>query len=116
MLRLVNGMRTLATILVAVTLLLAPLAIGAGAVASAAPHPHASMAADEHCRMLPSSPGDDQESADETCCIAMCMALAVDAGANVAEVALPLGIGAIAVPAHRDGRSQGAPTPPPKLA
>ena len=114
MLRLVNGMRTLATILVAVTLLLAPL--GAGVMASAAPDPHASMATDEHCRTLPSLPGDDQESADETCCIAMCMALAVHPGADVAEVGVPPGNSLIAAPAHRDGRSQGAPTPPPKLA
>lgn len=110
------SLRPLFAILVAIGMFMAPLAIRSGAaMATPAPDHHAQMAKDEHCGEKPSKT-QHQKSGDNSCCVAMCMAVAP---APAAELEPHLLAGSQDRPAPEQfGRSFLAelPTPPPRMA
>lgn len=75
--------RTLFSMLIALAMLFAPAAAGAQAMAAAPDH-HQQMMDMGHCKSTPSS--GDQKAPVKSCCMAMCMAVAV-APTEPAEVA-----------------------------
>jgi hypothetical protein len=108
--------RPLFAILVAIGMLLAPLAIRSGA-AMAMPRSgdHAQMMKSGHCGEQPSK-GKHEKSGETACCVAMCMAVAT-APASAADPHILTA--SIDVPGRdRTGHSFLAelPTPPPRLA
>lgn len=71
------SMQKLFAILVALAVLVAPAFTRAGEAFAAVPDHHAQMLTTGHCQ--DAAPGSDQEedSPAQTCCISMCMAVAV---------------------------------------
>jgi hypothetical protein len=69
------SIRKLFAILLALAVLLAPGV--SGAAMAAAPHHDMQMMEAGHCETPPSMPGGHEKMAGKSCCIAMCMALAV---------------------------------------
>lgn len=67
--------------IVAVAVLFAPALTRAGEAFAAVPDHHMQMMESGHCKSAPSHSGDDDQSSDKaagkTCCITMCMAVAV---------------------------------------
>lgn len=79
------SIRKILGILVAVSVLFAP---GMAGVAMASPHSNMQMTMAGHCQTAPSSSGNHGKMAGKSCCIAMCMAVAI-APATFAGVHLP---------------------------
>src|SRR5437764_12059482 len=69
------SIRALFAILVAIAVLLAPTI--SGAAMAAAPHHGMEMMEAGHCQSPPSNNGHHDRTDGKSCCIAMCMALAV---------------------------------------
>ena len=107
--------RLFALLMLAVAMALAPLGMPAMAEASppASAH-HGAMAGEGHCQDQP-QPASDRGKADKNCCVAMCVAVVVPAGAD----ALPEFHGPSERPApdrFRLGYLGEIATPPPKRA
>ena len=86
------SLRTLFAALVAIAVLFAPALTRAGEAFAAVPDHHAQMMQSGHCKSAPSdssgkSSGHDK-AAGMTCCISMCMAVAV--ATPVPEAAVPV--------------------------
>ena len=77
--------RKIFAIFVALSVLFAPAVAGAAMVT---PHHDMQMMEAGHCQAPPSSSGDHQKMGGKSCCIAMCMAVAVTASAQ-SEVDMP---------------------------
>jgi len=110
------SLRPLFAILVAIGMVLAPLAIRSGATMAMAPSDHQEqMAMDDHCGAQPAKTKHDK-SGESACCVAMCMAIAPAPAARLEPQFLTAPLDRPAP--DRFGRSFLArlPTPPPRFA
>ena len=71
------SIKKLFAILVAVAVLFAPAFTRAGAAFAAAPDHHAPMMEAGHCSMAPAEGSGDPAEPAETCCVSMCMPVAI---------------------------------------
>jgi len=115
------SIRTLFALLVAVAVLFAPALTRAGEAFAAVPDHHAQMMQSGHCKIAPSQSGDDDKSpshekAGKTCCISMCMAVAVTPPARATAVAMPAPSPTFPLTHQYHGCIAEIATPPPRLA
>ena len=103
-------------ILVALTVLVAPAFTRAGEAFAAVPDHHAQMLTTGHCQ--DATPGSEQEegSAAQSCCIAMCMAVAATPPTALAEKDLLHSPAVYIARAFKMGLPAEIATPPPRLA
>jgi len=105
------SIRSLFAVILALAVLVAPGVTGAAMAAS--PNHDMAMMEAGHCHAPPASPGD-HKMGGKSCCIAMCMALAVAPSAP-AEMAPPRQlIAEFAPPKSYHGLSAEIATPPPR--
>ena len=71
------SIRKLFAVFVALAVLFAPAFTGAGAALAAAPDQHAQMTEAGHCQTPPSQSGDHDKAPAKSCCISMCMGIAI---------------------------------------
>ena len=114
------NIRKLFGILVALAVLFAPALTSAGAAYAAVPEHQMQMMDAGHCTSAPSGnhgkSGTHDKSMTKSCCIAMCMALAVAPSAPV-ESRMPQRIVTVfPAPSFRLGLPAEIATPPPRLA
>jgi hypothetical protein len=107
------SLRLLLSALVALTVLFAPAATAAAANATVPDHQMQMMEAG-HCKSMPAS--DHDQAPDKSCCIAMCLGLAVTHSPPIADVApQPVPV-EFAVPILHVSISGEIATPPPRLS
>ena len=106
--------------LVAVAVLFAPALTRAGEAFASVPDHHAQMMQSGHCKTVPAHSGDDnssgQDKAGMTCCISMCMAVAVTPPAPAAAVAMLAASPTFPLTHQYHGCIAEIATPPPRLA
>ena len=110
------SLRPLFSILIAIGMFLAPLAIRSGAaMAMPLSGHHEQMAMADHCGEQPSK-NKHEKSGESVCCVAMCMAVAPAPASELEPQALAASLNSPAP--DQFGRSYFAelPTPPPRLA
>jgi hypothetical protein len=108
------SIRKLFAILIALAVLFAPGVTGAAL--AAAPHHDMQMMEAGHCQTPPSMPSGHEKMADKSCCIAMCMALAV-APFVPAETRLPRQqVAGFAPPRAYHSLPSEIATPPPRIS
>lgn len=106
------SVRKIFAIVIALSVLFAP---GVAAAAMASPHHDMQMMEAGHCRAPTSSSGDHQKMAGKSCCIALCMAVAVAAPGPPSEVHLPpQRLTQFPTPIVCTGSPQEIATPPPR--
>ena len=110
------SIRKLLGILIALAVLFAPSA--AYAAMPMAPTAHGDMQMMEmgHCDAPPSKSADHDKNAGKSCCISMCMAVAVAPDAPAADVEVEHAATYFAVPASWHGFLGEIATPPPRTA
>jgi len=103
--------------MVAAAMLFSPAASGAHAIAMAADH-HARMAAMEHCQSTQQSPssGKHDQAPAESCCMAMCMTIAIAPSEPIETVQRTLSPSYFAAPQFSRGYLGEIATPPPRNA
>ena len=110
------SVRKLFAILIALAVLFAPAFGRVGEASAAAPDHHAQMMESGHCQSMPSDSDGHDKAPEKSCCISMCMGVAVTPPASVRGLAPAP---AAAVPAittlHLAYLGEIA-TPPPKFA
>jgi hypothetical protein len=110
------SVQRLFAILVALSMLLSPAAARADELALAAFHPEMQLMEMGHCQMPPSGSSDHEKSTGKSCCISMCMAVAIQPSApgteRFAQVA-PASFGISSFHALSPGEIA---TPPPKFS
>lgn len=111
------SLRPLFAMLVAVAMLFAPLTIRSGGAMAMAP------AADHHARTMESGHCDDQptkgkesQSDDKSCCVAMCVAIAVAPTTAIEPHALTSSVERPSLTQFNHSFLAELPTPPPRLA
>lgn len=106
--------------LVAVALLFAPAFTRGGEAVAAAPDHHAQMMASGHCQSMPSAAGDTSSShhdeAGSSCCISMCMALALSPPAPAPAVLMHDSVTSFPPPNRYHGLPAEIATPPPRVS
>lgn len=109
--------RPLFAMLIAAVMLFAPLALRGGSAMAMVP------AADHHAQMMDRGHCDDQpvedkdsQSADQSCCVAMCTAIAIDAARATGPHDFHGPTGPPAPSQFRHDFLAKLPTPPPRLA
>ena len=110
------SLRPLFAILIAIGMILAPLGIRSGAAMAMPPSGHhEQMAMSDHGGEQPAK-GKHQKSAEDACCVAMCMAVAPAPASELEPHALSASLDRPGL--DQFGRSFLAklPTPPPRLA
>jgi hypothetical protein len=108
------SIRKLFAILLALAVLFAPGA--AGAALAAAPHHDMQMMKAGHCQTPPSMPAGHEKMAGKSCCIAMCMALAVAPFAH-AEARMPRQqVAGVTAPRAYHSLPSEIATPPPRIS
>ena len=109
-------MQKLLAIFVALAVLIAPAFTRAGEAFASVPDHHAQMLTTGHCQAAVPSPDQEEDGSAKTCCVAMCMAVAVTPPDPLSERNL------LHAPAVFIGRAflMGLPaeiaTPPPRFA
>ena len=96
------NIRKLLAIFVALAVLFAPVfSGGAGAALAAVPNHHAQMTEAGHCQLPPQS-GDHDKAPAKSCCISMCMSIAIPppAPAEHSELEPPPAVFAVATIHH----------------
>ena len=106
-------------ILVAIAVLFAPAFSGAGEASAAVPNHHGQMMASGHCQSMPSATGEhegssDHEKAGKSCCISMCMAVALATPAPAAVAAIHDTVTSFPAPNRYHGLPAEIATPPPR--
>ena len=109
------SIRKLFGVLIALAVLFAPSAVAAEHMASMAGHDMQMMEMG-HCDGPPSKSSDHDKNAGKSCCISMCMALAVTPDAPAADVEVEHAATYFAVPASWHGFLGEIATPPPRTA
>lgn len=106
--------------LVVVALLFAPAFTRGGEAFAAPPDHQAQMMASGHCQSMPSAPGDNPSShhdeAGNSCCISMCMALALSAPAPTPAAVMHDSVTSFPPPNRYQGVPAEIATPPPRRA
>ena len=115
------SIRTLFAMLVAVAVLFAPTVTRAAEAFAAVPDHHAQMMQSGHCKTAPSHSGDNDKSpshdkAGKTCCISMCMAVAVTPPTPAASVVMLAASPTFPLTHQYHGLITEIATPPPRLA
>jgi hypothetical protein len=106
------SVRKILGILVALSVLFAP---GVAGAAMASPHHDMQMMGAGHCQTPPASTGD-HEKADKSCCIAMCMAVAIAPSAPF-DLSMPRQqVAQFPAPVAYDSGPHEIATPPPRPA
>ena len=110
--------RLISSILIAVAMLLAPLAMQSGAAMAMAPGDHqAQMMSAGHCDSKPTDAQDeDHGKAAKNCCVAMCAAAAIEPAAAIGPQIFGPTLRSAAVQDFRFGYFGELPTPPPRSA
>jgi hypothetical protein len=107
-------MSKLIALVLALSVLFAPGI--AGAALAASPHHDMRMMQAGHCSTQPASPAGHEKMADKSCCVAMCLALAVTPSAPV-ETRLPRQqVAGFAPPPAYHGAVAEIATPPPRFS
>jgi hypothetical protein len=106
------SIRKLFAILVALAVLLAPGVTGAAM--AAAPHHDMQMMEAGHCQAPPSGSGHHEQSDGKSCCVSMCMALAVAPSAPVEAPPILQQMAQFAPPRTYHGLPAEIATPPPR--
>lgn len=101
---------------VALAVLFAPASAYAAERAMAVPGHDMQMMEAGHCKAPPSQSGDHDKAADKSCCISMCMAVAIAPTAPVLEKVARPAPPVFALPAFRLGYLGEIATPPPRFA
>lgn len=113
------SIRTLFAMVVTLAVLFAPALTRASEASAAVPDHHVQMMESGHCKSAPAQSGDDtssDEAAGKSCCISMCMAVAVVPAIPTKSVSVH-GPAATFAPANQyRGRIAELATPPPRLA
>jgi hypothetical protein len=110
------SVRKLFAILVALAVLFAPAFSRAGEAFAAAPDHHAQMMEGGHCQSPPAESDGHDKAAEKSCCISMCMGVAVTPPAPArAEGPAPAPAVSAIPPLHLSYLGEIA-TPPPKFA
>ena len=115
------NIRTLFAMFVAVAVLFAPALTRAGEAFAAVPDHYAQMMQSGHCKTAPFHSGDDDKSSDHnkagmTCCISMCMAVAVTPPTPAASVVMLAASPTFPLTHQYHGLITEIATPPPRLA
>lgn len=110
------SIRRLFAILVALALLFAPAFTDAGEAFAATPDHHARMMEAGHCQMPSSNSGDHNKAPIKSCCVAMCMAVAIAPDVRAAVVAQAPATAYFAAPGSWHGYLGEIATPPPRQA
>ena len=108
-------------ILVAIAVLFAPAFSRAGEALAAVPDHQAQMMASGHCQSMASTSGDhegssDYDKADKSCCISMCMAVALATPAPAAAAVMHDSVTSFPAPNRYHGLPAEIATPPPRAA
>ena len=106
----------LLAILVALTFMLAPTVARAGEMAMADGHHDMVMMDGGHCQKAPSHSPTHDKAAGDSCCVSMCMAVAIAPGAPIESTRLAHVDAYFAAPATWHGYLGEIATPPPRLA
>lgn len=110
------SLRPLFAMLVAFAMLFAPLALQSGSAMAMAPADHhAQMMERGHCGEQPAK-GDHGKSADKSCCVAMCAAVAVAPTAPIEPLALVSSSERPSLAQFHHSFLAELPTPPPRIA
>ena len=107
------SLREIFAIFVALSVLFAP---GLASAAMASSHDDMQMVGAGHCQSPPSSSGDHGKMGAKSCCIAMCMAVAVAPSARAEAPIVRQQVTQFAAPAVYDGTPDEIATPPPRRA
>lgn len=112
------SIRKLLLALVAMAVLFAPAFTTAGAVFAAVPQHNMPMMEAGHCQFSPAADHDaaHDEAPAKSCCIAMCMALAIAPAAPMRAIAPPREVAAFPNPPAYVGLPGEIATPPPRRA
>lgn len=106
------SIRRLFAIVIAVAVLFAPGVTGAAMAAD--PHHHMQMMEAGHCQSSPSKTAHHDRSDGKSCCMAMCMALAVAPSAPAELLPPPQQVAQFAPPKAYRGTLSEIATPPPR--
>lgn len=108
------SIRKLFALLLAVSVLFAPGV--AGAAMASSPYHAMQMMQGGHCQTMPSSSGGDHKMTGKSCCIAMCMAVAVAPSTPAQSSPLRQQVAQFAPPQTYRGLPAEIATPPPRRA
>jgi hypothetical protein len=103
-------------IFVALSMLLAPAAARASELAAAASEHEMQMMDAGHCQSSPSSSSDHEKMAGKSCCVSMCMAVAIQPSAPATEQLVQTAQPSFAIPSFHVGSPGELATPPPKFS
>src|SRR5574338_902735 len=106
--------RTLFALFVALAVLFAPGVARAGEAFTAMPDHQAQMMEAGHCQMPPSKSADHDKMPGKSCCISMCMAIAVTPAAPDIERLAPNAPAVFALPTFHTSAPPELATPPPR--
>ena len=110
------SVQKLFAILVALAVLVAPAFTGAGEALAATPDHHAQVMEEGHCQMPPANSDDHDKAPIKSCCVAMCLAVAITPDVSSAVVAPALAAAYFAAPGSWHGYLGEIATPPPRQA
>ena len=116
------SIRPLFAILVAVAVLFAPALTRAGEAFAAVPDHHMQMMESGHCKSMPSyadddgKPPDEDKAAGKSCCISMCMAVAIEPPAAPQSEVLHEAAATFPLIHRYHGNIAEIATPPPRFA
>lgn len=108
------SIQRLFAILVALSMLFAPAVARAGEQTVAASHHELASMDSGHCQMPPSRSSDHEKMAGKSCCISMCMAVAVQPSAPTTEKLAQAASPSFVIPAFLVGSPGELATPPPR--
>lgn len=109
------SVRTLFALVLALAVVFAPLLTRSGEAFAAVPDHHMQMVESGHCK-APSSSGDHHKAPAKSCCMAMCMGVALTPAAPSDERVAPRARAGFAAPIFHVGILGELATPPPKGA
>lgn len=111
------SVRKLLAVLLAFAMLLAPAFSGAGEASAAVPDGHhAQMMESSHCQSAQSNSDEQEQAPEKSCCISLCMGLAVTPPSAVRGLAPAPAAAMSAIPALHVPYLGELATPPPKFA
>jgi hypothetical protein len=102
--------------LVALSMLFAPAFTGAGEAFAATPGHHAQVMEEGHCQMPPANSDDHDKAPIKSCCVAMCLALAITPDVSAAVVGPAPAAAYFAASGSWHGYLGEIATPPPRRA
>lgn len=110
------SIQRLLAILIALSMLFAPAAARAGELAVGASSHDVELMDAGHCQMPPSHSSDHEKMAGKSCCISMCMAVAIQPPAPASEEPLQSASASFSIPSFHVGSPVELATPPPKFS